>query len=65
LHKAEDFEIKYELLVKQNQSLAIDNDRLIKDLTIRTRELDDARNRLAQEETLKGQAESELRKSDA
>jgi hypothetical protein len=37
LHKAEDFEIKYELLVKQNQSLANDNDRLIKDLTIKTR----------------------------
>lgn len=39
LHKAEDFEIKYELLVKQNQTLTSDNDRLLKELTARTREL--------------------------
>ena len=65
LHKAEDFEIKYELLVKQNQTLAADNDRLVKDLTARTRELEETRNRLAHEETLKVQGESDLRKAEA
>jgi len=65
LHKAEDFEIKYELLVKQNQTLAADNDRLVKDLTARTRELEETRYRLAHEETLKVQGESDLRKSEA
>lgn len=37
LHKAEDFEIKYELLFKQNRDLTTDNDKLVKELTAKTR----------------------------
>lgn len=62
LHKAEDFEIKYELLVKQNQLLTAENERMTRELAARGRELEDVRNRLGSEEMVRGNTEAEVRR---
>jgi hypothetical protein len=62
LRKAEDFEIKYDLVLKQNNNLLAENDRLSKDLQIAR--VDAEKNRLKLEEELARKYDGDREKQD-
>ena len=63
LQKAEDFEIKYELLVKENQELTLENEALEKGLVLKGRELEELVGKYRELELTLGRKVNELQSS--